>query len=130
MKKLCFFDGSFFKKILLTFRIFDELQIGQRFIIFEKVRCRGQLLSKLRAVEVATSFHRLDQLNSKDTKTVVSSTIQYFEDSFQKKFLVKVWCFLVHPPQNYGPVKLLRNWTVTIFYWPIFSNFTNIRHLV
>ena len=30
---------------------------GQRFIIFEKVRCSGQLLLKLWAVEVATSFH-------------------------------------------------------------------------
>ena len=30
---------------------------GQRFIILEKLRYRGQLLLKLRAVEVATSFH-------------------------------------------------------------------------
>ena len=128
---MCIFLAALFSKTYCWHFEFLMYQIfWQRFIIFEKVRCRGQLLLKLRAVEVATSFHRLDQLNSKDTKTVVSSTIQYFEDSFQKKFLVKVWCFLVHPPQNYGPVKLLRNWTVTIFYWPIFSNFTNIRHLV
>ena len=57
MQNLCFFGGSFFKKILQTFGIFDELNFGQKFIIFEKVRCRGQLLLKLRAVEVATSFH-------------------------------------------------------------------------
>ena len=30
---------------------------GQRFIIFEKLRYRGQFLLKLRAVEVATSIH-------------------------------------------------------------------------
>ena len=30
---------------------------GQRFIIFEKLRYMGQLLLKLRAVEVATSVH-------------------------------------------------------------------------
>ena len=30
---------------------------GQRFIIIEKVRYMGQLLLKLRAVEVATSIH-------------------------------------------------------------------------
>ena len=32
---------------------------GQRFIIFEKMRYRGQLLLKLRAIEVATSIHRI-----------------------------------------------------------------------
>ena len=60
--------------------------------MFEKLRYRGQLLLKLRAAEVATFFieYRLDQLNSKHTKTAVSSTIQYYEGRSQKKCLLKV----------------------------------------
>ena len=57
MKKLCFFGKDFFfKKKLLTF--------GQRFIIFEKLRYGGQLLLKLRAVEVATSFHWISSIST------------------------------------------------------------------
>ena len=48
--------------------------------------------------------YRLDQLNSKHTKTSVSSTIQYFEGRSQKKCLLKVWSSLVYPPQNGSPV--------------------------
>ena len=48
--------------------------------------------------------YRLDQLNSKHTKIAVNSAIQYFEGCSQKKCLLKVWSFLVHPPQNSGPV--------------------------
>ena len=47
----------------------------------------------------------LHQLNSKYAKTAVSSTIQYFKSRCQKKCLLKVWSFLVHPPQNGSPVK-------------------------
>ena len=74
--------------------------------------------------------YRLDQLNSTHTKITVNSAIQQSEEGSQKKYPLKVWRFLVHPPQNGGPVKVLRNWTETILQWPIFSNFTNIRHLV
>ena len=60
---------------------------GQRFIIFEKCRYRSQLLLKLRAVEVPTSFteYRLDQLNTMHTKTAVNSTMQFFESCNQNK---------------------------------------------
>ena len=51
----------------------------------------------------------LDQLNSKHKKTAVSSTIQYFEDCSQKKCLLKVWSFLVHPPPCKIFTKLNRN---------------------
>ena len=44
--------------------------------------------------------YRLDQRNSKNTKIALSSAMQYFEDRSQKKCLLKVWSFLVHPPQN------------------------------
>ena len=48
--------------------------------------------------------YRLDQLNSKHTKIAVNSTIHYFEGCSEKKCQLKVWSFLVHPPQNGGPV--------------------------
>ena len=35
--------------------------------------------------------YRLDQLNSKHTKIVVNSAIQYLEGCSQKKYLLKVW---------------------------------------
>ena len=59
--------------------------------------------------------YRLDQLNNKHTKIALNLRIQYFEGCPQKNCLLKVWSFLVHPPQNDGPVKDLRNWTKTIF---------------
>ena len=49
--------------------------------------------------------YRLDQLNNKHTKIAVNSAIQYFEGCSQNKCLLKVWSFLVQPPQNGGPVK-------------------------
>ena len=47
----------------------------------------------------------LDQLNNKHTKTAVNAAIQFFKSCNQKKYLVKVWIFLAHPPQYDGPVK-------------------------
>ena len=49
----------------------------QKFIMFENVRYRGQLLLTLRAVEVTSRFIecRLNQLNNKHTKIAVNSTI-------------------------------------------------------
>ena len=88
--------------------------LGQKFAIFEKMRYRSLLLLKLGAVEATTSY-LLDQLYNKHTKLAVDLAIQYFEDHSQKKCLLKVWSFLVHAPQNGGPVKLLQNWTETIF---------------
>ena len=81
---------------------------GQRFIMFEKLRYRGQLLLKLRAAEVATFFieYRLDQLNSKHTKTAVSSTIQYFEGRSLKKCLSKK--FFAPPTTKWRPCKILK----------------------
>ena len=51
----------------------------------------------------------LDQLNNKHTKTVVNSTIQFFENRNQKKYLAKVGSSLAHPPQYDGSVKFLQN---------------------
>ena len=47
---------------------------GQRFIIFEKVRYRGQLLLKLRPSKLLLHFveYRQDKLNGKRTKTAVN----------------------------------------------------------
>ena len=52
--------------------------------------------------------YRGDQLNSKHTKIAVNSAIQYFEGCSQKKCLLKVWRFLVHPSQNSGHVKFCK----------------------
>ena len=57
MKDLCFLVAPFSKNKLRTFGIFNESNIWERFIIFEKLRYMGQLFLKLRAVEVITSVH-------------------------------------------------------------------------
>ena len=59
---------------------------GQRFIIFEQLRYRGQLLRKLLVVEVALRFlkYYLDQLNNKHMKIAVSLTVQFFEGHYEK----------------------------------------------
>ena len=53
--------------------------------------------------------YRLDQLNSKHTKIAVNSAIQYLKGCSQKKCLLKVWSFLVHPPPCKIFTKLNRN---------------------
>ena len=53
--------------------------------------------------------YRLDQLNSEHTKLAVNSAIQYSEGCSQKKCLLKVWSFLVHPPPCKIFTKLNRN---------------------
>ena len=42
--------------------------------------------------------------NYKHMKTAVNLTIQFFESRYQKKYLIKVWSFLTHPPKNDRPV--------------------------
>ena len=88
---------------------------GQSFIIFVKLRYRVNYCWNYGPPKLLLHFieYRLDQLNSKHTKIAVNLAIQYFEGCCQKKCLLKVWSFLVHPPQNGGPVKFLRNWTET-----------------
>ena len=60
---------------------------GQRFIILEKLKYRGQLLLKLSA---NFTEYRPDQLNNKHLKIALNSRIQYFDGRFQKKQLLKV----------------------------------------
>ena len=57
MKHFCFFGGSFFKKYCWHLEFLMNQIFGKWFVISDKVRCSGQLLLKLRAVEVTTSFH-------------------------------------------------------------------------
>ena len=47
----------------------------------------------------------LDELNKKQTKIAVNSTIQYFEGRSWNKFLLKAWRFFVHPPQNWTEIE-------------------------
>ena len=118
MKNLCFFGGYFFQK-----KIADIWK-------FQWMKNLGKSLSYLKKWGVVVNYcwnygppklllhfieYCLDQLNSKHTKTAVNLTIQYFEGCSWKKCLLKVWRFLVHPPQNGGPVQFLRNWPKTIF---------------
>ena len=138
MKNLCFFGGSFFKiKIadILNFQWIKYLDKGLSHlknwgIVFYCCWNYGPSKLVLHFIE-----YRLDHLNKKHAKIAVNSAIQYFESCCQKKCLLKVWSFLVYPPQNGGPAKLLQNWTETNIngqynQWPIFSNLTNNRHLV
>ena len=109
MKNLCFLFGSFFKwKNCWHLEFLINQLFGQRFIIFKIYiwgmgvnYCWSYGLSKLLLHFVE---YRLDQLNSKHIKIAVNSAIQYLDCS-QKKCLLKVWRFLVHPPQNGGSVK-------------------------
>ena len=71
--------------------------------------------------------YRLDQLNNKHTKTAVNSTIQFFKSRYQRKYLVKVW-FFGPPTTKWHPCKIFCE--IERKPWLIFSNFTNIRHLV
>ena len=58
MNNLRFFGGFFFKKKNCLHLEFLANQIfWQNFMIIEKLMNRGQLLLKLRVVEVATPFH-------------------------------------------------------------------------
>ena len=103
---MCVFLAAAFlnEKIADIWNFYWIKYLGKGLSYLKKMRYKVQLLLRLRAVEVATSY-RLDQLNSKHTKIAVNSTIQYFEGCSQKKCLLKVWSFLVHPPQNSGTVK-------------------------
>ena len=81
---------------------------------FQWIKYLGKALSYLRSWGIGVKYcwnygpsnlllhfidYLLDQLNNKHTKTAVSSKIQYFESRSQKKCLLKVWSFLVHPLQ-------------------------------
>ena len=116
-KKLKFFGGSFSKtKIadILNFQWISYLGKGLSYLKRWGIRvkyCQNYGPSKLLLHFI--EYHP-DQLNNNHTKIVVKLIIQFFESRYQKKYLVKVWSFLLHPLQNDGPVKSLRNWTETI----------------
>ena len=110
MKNLCFFGGVFFK-----IKIADILN-------FQWIKYLGKGLSYLKNWGIGVYYcwnygprklllrfieYPLDRLNNKQTKIAGNSAIQYFEGRFQRKYLLKVWSFLVHLPQNVvdGPKK-------------------------
>ena len=108
MKNLCFFGGSFFKiKIadILNFQWIKYLDKGLSHlknwgIVFYCCWNYGPSKLVLHFIE-----YRLDHLNNKHAKIAVNSAIQYFESCCQKKCLLKVWSFLVYPPQNYCKIE-------------------------
>ena len=105
MKNLCFLAASFSKHKLLTIGIVNESNIWAKvcYIWKTEVYCWNYGPSKLLLQFIE---YRLDQLNNKHTKIAVNSTVQYFEVCSQNKSVLKTWSFLVHPPQNGGPVKV------------------------
>ena len=133
MKILCFFWRFLFQKNIADIWNFWWIKyLGKDLLYLKKWGVGVNYCWNYGPLKLLLHFieYRLAQLNSKNTKIVVNSTTQYFVDSSRKKCLLKVRCFLVHPPQNDDPVKFMQNWTVTIFQWPTFSNFTNVRHLI
>ena len=110
MKNLCFFGGSFFKwKNCWHLKFFMNQIFGQRFIIFKKWGIGVNYCWNYGSSKLLLHFieYRLDQLNSKHTKIAVNSAIHYFEGCCQKKCLLRVWSFLVNPPQNLVPSTIL-----------------------
>ena len=117
-EKFVFFGGFFFKSKNCWHLEFLMNQIfGQSFIIFKKVSYRVNYCWNYGPSKLLFHFieYRLNQLNRQHTKIAVNSVILYFEGCCQKNCRLKVWSFLVHPPQNSSPVKFLRNWTEIIF---------------
>ena len=108
MKNLFLWRVLFQMKKMLTFWIFNESNIWEKGLSYLKKwgigvsDCWNYGPSKLLLHFIE---YRLDQLKSKHTKIAVNSAIQYFKGCCQKKCLLKVWRFLVHPTQHGGPVK-------------------------
>ena len=131
MKNLCFFLGGrggapFSKKNIAdiwSFWWIKYLGKGLSYLKNWGVRvnyCWNYGLSKLLLHFIE---YRLDQRNSEHTNIAVNSAIQYFEDHSQKKCLLKVWSFLVLPPQNGSPVKVLWIFRNTLQFEMNFGNF-------
>ena len=80
---------------------------GQRFIIFKKWGIGVNYCWNYGSSKLLLHFieYRLDQLNSKHTKTAVRSTIQYFEGHSQRKCFLKVWSF-GPPTTKWRPCKI------------------------
>ena len=118
MKNLCFFWRLLFlEKSYWHLEFLNNQIFGQRFIILRNWGIGVNYCWNYWRSKLLLHFIKYcpDQLNSKHTKTAICSTIQYFEGRSLKKCLLKVWSFWLHPPQNGGPVKNLRNWTESIF---------------
>ena len=128
MKNLRIFGGFFFKTKIADISNFQWIRYLSKGLSYLKnwdigaCYCWNYESSKLLLHFI--EYH-LGQFHNKHMKIAVNSAIQCFEGYSQKKCLLKVPGFLVHPLQNGGPVELLQNWTESIF-----SNFTNIIHLV
>ena len=104
MWKICaIFGGSFFR-----------INIGD-ILNFQWIKYLGKDVSYLKNWGIGMNYcwnyglsklllhfieYSLDQLNNEHTRVAVNSTIQYFEGRSKSKHLLKVWLFLVYPPQN------------------------------
>ena len=117
MKNLGFLAAPFPNKRIADIWNFQRIKyLGKGLLCLKKWGIGFNYCWNYRSPKLLLYFNEylLDQLNSKHAKKTVNSGIQYFEGCSQKKCLLKVWRFLVHPPQNDGPVKFLQNWTEAI----------------
>ena len=109
MKNLwVFFGGFFFQKEIADIWKFQWIKyLGKGLSYWKKWRVVVNYCWNYGPSKLLLHFieYRLDQLNSKHTKIAVNSAIQYFEGCSQKKCLLKVWSFLVHP-QQWRPCKI------------------------
>ena len=84
-----FFFFFFFQ--LLTFGIFNESNIWAKVYHIWEMEVQGSTIVEITGRRSCYFIeYRLDQLNSKHTKTAVNSTIQYFEGHSQEKCMLKV----------------------------------------
>ena len=108
MKNLCFSGGSFFKKYCWHLQFLMNQIFGQRFINLKKWGVVFNYCWNYGPSNLLLDFieYRLDQLNSKHTKTALNSTIQYFEGCSRKKCLLKVWFFFGPLTTKWRPCKI------------------------
>ena len=118
MKNLCFLGGSFFKIKIADILNFQWIKyLGKGLSYFNNWGIGVYYCSNYGSSKLLLHFikYRLDQLNNKHTKIAINSAIKYFEGRSRMKCLLKVWSFLVHSPQNGGPLKFYQNWKETVF---------------
>ena len=110
MKNLCFFAVLFSKHKLLIFGICNESNVWAKVYHTWKTDVYGSIIvENIVEIKLLLQFieYLLDQRNNTHTKIAINSTIQHFEGCSENKYLLKVWSFLVYPPQNGSPVIFL-----------------------
>ena len=107
--KTCSFGGSFFKKKKNAdiWNFWWIKYLGKGLLYLKNWVTGINYCWNYRPSKLLLHFieYRLDQHNSKHTKTAVNSAIQYFDGCSQKKCLLKVWRF-GPPTTKWRPCKI------------------------